>query len=210
MNELSLIFDKFGIDTKNVLDAANTKWNFLPFSPGLVGGHCIGVDPYYLTFKAETEGYHPEIILAGRRINDHMAKFIVEKTIKMMIKQGLKLKNSKVGVLGLTFKEDCPDLRNTKVIDIINELKTYSIDVKVHDPIANPEEAADFYNIKFTDLDDMKDLSALIIAVPHVQYREKKLSNFTSMLLKNGSIIDIKSMLDIVEVERADIDFFRL
>jgi UDP-N-acetyl-D-galactosamine dehydrogenase len=210
MNELALIFDKFGIDTKNVLDAANTKWNFLPFSPGLVGGHCIGVDPYYLTFKAETEGYHPEIILAGRRINDYMAKFIVEKTIKMMINQSINIKNSKVGVLGLTFKEDCPDLRNTKVIDIINELKSYGVDVMVHDTIADSKEALSFYNVEFVEWDDLKDLSALILAVPHKEYKEKQLSDFTSKLLKGGSIIDVKSMFDVTEIEKTKIDFFRL
>ncbi|MCK5311311.1 MAG: nucleotide sugar dehydrogenase [Desulfobacteraceae bacterium] len=210
MNELALIFDKFGIDTKNVLDAANTKWNFLPFTPGLVGGHCIGVDPYYLTYKAESEGYNPEIILAGRRINDNMAKFIVEKTIKMMINQGLNIKNSKVGVLGLTFKEDCPDLRNTKVIDIVSELKSYSVDVMVHDPIADSKEALDFYNIEFVKWEDLKDLSALIVAVSHKEYKEKKLNEFTATLMKGGSIIDIKSMFDISEIEKREINFFRL
>jgi len=210
MNELALIFDKFGIDTKNVLDAANTKWNFLPFSPGLVGGHCIGVDPYYLTFKAESEGYHPEIILAGRRINDNMAKFIVEKTIKMMINQGINIKNSKVGVLGLTFKEDCPDLRNTKVIDIIDELKSYSVDVCVHDPIADPKEALKFYDVDLVEFKELKDLSALIVAVSHKEYKTKKLSEFKSTLMQNGSIIDIKSMFNMAEIEKNNINFFRL
>jgi len=147
MNELSLIFDKLGIDTKNVLEAAGSKWNFLPFRPGLVGGHCIGIDPYYLTFKAESEGYHPQIILSGRRINDNMGKFVVEKTIKMMINQGLNIKDSKIGILGLTFKENSPDLRNTGVIDIIDELTSYGTNVFVHDAISDANEAKAYYNI---------------------------------------------------------------
>ena len=152
MNELALIFDKFGIDTKNVLEAAGSKWNFLP---------------YYLTFKAESEGYHPQIILSGRRINDNMGRFVVEKTIKMMINQGLNIKDSKVGVLGLTFKEDCPDLRNTRVVDIIKELHSYGTHILVHDVISDPKEALAYYNINLCTWDDLKDLSALILAVPH-------------------------------------------
>ena len=197
MNELALIFDRFDIDTKNVLDAAGSKWNFLPFTPGLVGGHCIGVDPYYLTYKAQSEGYHPEIILAGRRINDDMGRFVVEKTIKLMISQGCHIKEARVGVLGLTFKEDCPDLRNTRVIDIIEELYSYGVNVLVHDPIADKTEAKSYYGVDFCDREQLKALDALIIAVPHKEYRSAPVSEFTGMLSSSGCLIDVKSMLDI-------------
>jgi len=149
MNELSLIFDRLGIDTKNVLEAAGSEWNFLKFSPGLVGGHCIGVDPYYLTFKAESEGYYPQIILAGRRINDNMGRVVVETAVKRMITAGNGVKNARVGVLGLTLKEDCPDLRNTRVVDIVSEFESFGTKVLVHDPIASPEEAMEYYGIPF-------------------------------------------------------------
>ncbi|MBT3177853.1 MAG: nucleotide sugar dehydrogenase [Desulfobacula sp.] len=210
MNELALIFDKFGIDTKNVLEAAGSKWNFLPFQPGLVGGHCIGVDPYYLTFKAESEGYHPQIILSGRRINDNMGRFVVEKTIKMMITQGLSIKDSKVGVLGLTFKEDCPDLRNTRVVDIIEELHSYGTNVLVHDAISDPREALEYYNVNLCKWEDLKDLSALIIAVPHKAYVEKSLSEFKDMLLTNGCLIDVKSIFEPEDARKLGINFWRL
>ncbi len=210
MNELALIFDKFGIDTKNVLEAAGSKWNFLPFKPGLVGGHCIGVDPYYLTFKAESEGYHPQIILSGRRINDNMGRFVVEKTIKMMINQGFNIKDSKVGVMGLTFKEDCPDLRNTRVVDIIEELHSYGTNVLVHDAISDPKEALLYYNINLCQWEDLKDLSALIIAVPHKVYLGKKLSEFQEMLVSGGCLIDVKSVFDPIQAKEAGINFWRL
>ena len=210
MNELALIFDKFGIDTKNVLEAAGSKWNFLPFRPGLVGGHCIGVDPYYLTFKAESEGYHPQIILSGRRINDNMGRFVVEKTIKMMINQGLSVKNSKIGVLGLTFKEDCPDLRNTRVVDIIEELYSYGTNVLVHDAISDSKEAMAYYDINLCKWEDLKDLSALILAVPHKAYLEKNLSEFKEILLPEGCLIDVKSVFDPKEAKEAGINFWRL
>jgi UDP-N-acetyl-D-glucosamine/UDP-N-acetyl-D-galactosamine dehydrogenase len=210
MNELALIFDKFGIDTKNVLEAAGSKWNFLPFRPGLVGGHCIGVDPYYLTFKAESEGYHPQIILSGRRINDNMGHFVVEKTIKMMINQGLNVKNSKIGVLGLTFKEDCPDLRNTRVVDIIEELYSYGTNVLVHDAISDSKEAMAYYDINLCKWEDLKDLSALILAVPHKAYLEKNLSEFKEILLPEGCLIDVKSVFDPKEAKEAGINFWRL
>ncbi|MBT3387737.1 MAG: nucleotide sugar dehydrogenase, partial [Desulfobacula sp.] len=209
MNELALIFDKFGIDTKNVLEAAGSKWNFLPFRPGLVGGHCIGVDPYYLTFKAESEGYHPQIILSGRRINDNMGHFVVEKTIKMMINQGLNVKNSKIGVLGLTFKEDCPDLRNTRVVDIIEELYSYGTNVLVHDAISDSKEAMAYYDINLCKWEDLKDLSALILAVPHKAYLEKNLSEFKEILLPEGCLIDVKSVFDPKEAKEAGINFWR-
>ena len=210
MNELTLIFDKLDIDTKNVLDAAGSKWNFLPFKPGLVGGHCIGVDPYYLTFKAESEGYHPQIILAGRRINDNMGRFVVEKTIKMMINLGLSIKNSKIGVLGLTFKEDCPDLRNTKVVDIIDELKSYGTDVLVHDAISEKAQAFEYYNVNLCKRDDLNDLSALILAVPHKEYLNNKLSDFKKMLLPNGCFIDVKSVFDPKDAKALQLNYWRL
>ena len=210
MNELSVIFDLLGIDTKNVLDAAGTKWNFLPFRPGLVGGHCIGVDPYYLTHKAETVGYHPEVILAGRRINDNMGKFVAEKTVKLMLQAGQNIRDTKIGILGLTFKEDCPDLRNTKVIDIIKELQTYGANVLVHDPRASSEEARHYYGITLSSWDEIKELGAMILAVPHQYYREKTTTDFTAKIAANGCLIDVKSILDPDEIQGAEINFWRL
>jgi len=210
MNELALIFDRLGIDTKNVLEAAGSKWNFLKFCPGLVGGHCIGVDPYYLTYKAQSEGYHPEVILAGRRINDNMGKFVVEKTVKMMISASQPVKGTKVGVLGLTFKEDCPDLRNTRVVDIINELKSYECQVLVHDPMADPAEAKAYYDVELKPWEELTDLGALILAVPHGWYRQKPLNSLTSKLNSMGGLIDVKSMLEPDRVKQAGIPFWRL
>lgn len=210
MNELALIFDKLGIDTGNVLEAAGTKWNFLKFFPGLVGGHCIGVDPYYLTFKAQTEGYHPEMILAGRRINDNMGHFIVKKTIKMMIHGGRNIKDATVGVLGLTFKEDCPDLRNTRVIDIVTELREYGINVMVHDPLADACEAMKYYGVSLCAWDDLKDLDALIIAVPHEGYRAMNVDEFIEKLAPDACLIDVKSMCDPTSVADKNIRFWRL
>ena len=210
MNELALIFDRLGIDTKNVLEAAGSKWNFLKFFPGLVGGHCIGVDPYYLTFKAESEGYHPEVILAGRRINDGMGKFVVEKAVKMMIASSQPVKGTKVGVLGLTFKEDCPDLRNTRVIDIVRELESYGCEVLVHDPMADPEESSRYYNVELKPWDALTDLGTLIMAVPHAWYRKQPLKALTDKLNPMGGLIDVKSILDVEEVKKADVPFWRL
>lgn len=210
MNELALIFDRLGIDTKNVLEAAGSKWNFLKFFPGLVGGHCIGVDPYYLTFKAESEGYHPEVILAGRRINDGMGKFVVEKAVKMMIASSQSVKNTKVGVLGLTFKEDCPDLRNTRVIDIVRELESYGCEVLVHDPMADPKEAGQYYNVQLKPWEALTDLGALIIAVPHAWYRDQPLKAFTDKLNSMGSLLDVKSILNVEDVKKAGVPFWRL
>jgi UDP-N-acetyl-D-galactosamine dehydrogenase len=167
MNELAIIFDKLGIDTTEVLEAAGTKWNFLKFKPGLVGGHCIGVDPYYLTHKADMLGYHPQVILAGRRINDGMGKFIAEQTIKHMIAAGSYIKGAKVNVLGLTFKEDCGDLRNSKVIDIIRELQSYGVDVHVTDPTADPEEAMHEYGVKLETFEELPRADAVVAAVAH-------------------------------------------
>jgi len=210
MNELALIFDNLGIDTKNVLEAAGSKWNFLPFKPGLVGGHCIGVDPYYLTFKAESEGYHPQIILSGRRINDNMGRFVVEKTVKMMIQNGQNVKASKVGILGLTFKEDCPDLRNTRVIDIVHELESYSVDVLVHDALADPSEAEQYYGVRLCDQKELTDLSALIVAVPHRDYLGLSMDEIKAMLVPEGCLIDVKSILDADEARRLGLNFWRL
>jgi UDP-N-acetyl-D-galactosamine dehydrogenase len=210
MNELAVIFDLLGIDTKNVLDAAGTKWNFLPFRPGLVGGHCIGVDPYYLTHKAEIVGYHPEVILAGRRINDNMGKFVAEKTVKLMLQAGQNIRDTKIGILGLTFKEDCPDLRNTKVIDIIKELQSYGANILVHDPRANSEEAKQYYGISLSNWEEMKELGAMIIAVPHQYYREKEPFDFTAKIIPNGCLIDVKSLLDPDVIQKTNITLWRL
>ena len=210
INELAIIFDRLGIDTLNVLEAAGSKWNFLPFRPGLVGGHCIGVDPYYLTHKAESTGYTPQVILAGRRINDNMGKFIAAKTVKMMLKAKLEIKNSKVGIFGLTFKEDCPDLRNSRVIDIITELHDYGIETVIHDPAVQAVDAKQHVGITLTPAEQFKDLAALIIAVPHKEFRDQPLEYFTQTLTKNGCLIDVKSMLKVDAIEDKDINFWRL
>ncbi len=210
MNELAVIFDKLNIDTIEVLEAAATKWNFLPFRPGLVGGHCIGVDPYYLTYKAETSGYHPEVILAGRRINDNMGKFVVEQAIKLMTRSGINIKDARVGILGLTFKEDCADLRNSKVIDIIEELKSYTIHPIVHDPLANGTDAENIFNVTISPLDDLMKIDAMIIAVGHELYRKISLDDLLLRLNPNGCIVDIKSILDVAEVKKSNINYWRL
>jgi UDP-N-acetyl-D-galactosamine dehydrogenase len=210
INELAVIFDRLGIDTMNVLEAAGTKWNFLNFRPGLVGGHCIGVDPYYLTYKAETVGYHPQVILAGRRINDSMGKFIAEKTAKMMVRRGQNAKGNSVGILGLTFKEDCHDLRNSKVIDIVTELRSFGIRVLVHDPLADPEEAKREYGISLTPWDGLGEHGALILAVPHREYRTRPVSELTDLLVPNGCLVDVKSTLDAEKLQNGDVHFWRL
>ena len=196
MNELAVIFDKMNIDTIDVLEAAGSKWNFLAFRPGLVGGHCIGVDPYYLTYKAEILGYQPDVILAGRQINDGMGKFIAEKTVKLLIEADRKVKNARVAVLGLTFKEDCADLRNSRVIDVIRELESYGIDALVYDPVANPAEALDEYGIHLTDIDAMSGLDGIVATVAH----DALLGLDMSVLIKEseGTIpfIDVKSCYD--------------
>ncbi len=210
MNELSLIFNKIGIDTVEVLEAAGSKWNFLPFRPGLVGGHCIGVDPYYLTHKAEMLGYHPDVIIAGRRINDGMGKFIAEQTIKQMIETGTAIKESKVIVLGLTFKEDCPDLRNSRVIDVINELRDYGSEVFVHDPVPGPEEALEEYGIKLIAWDDLPQADAIVAAVSHKAFLEQPASVFASKIKKNGCFIDVKSAFDASEIKANGLSVWRL
>src|SRR5215217_852350 len=193
MNELAIIFDKIGIDTLEVLQAAGTKWNFLPFRPGLVGGHCIGVDPYYLTHKAEMVGYIPQVILAGRRINDSMAKFVAEQTIKHIIKADINVKGARVNVLGLSFKENCPDLRNSKVADLIGELKSYGIDIHVHDPVASREEARHEYGVELESWENLPCSDAIIVAVPHQQFIERPLSDFQAKVTSKGCFIDVKS-----------------
>jgi len=210
MNELAVIFDRLGIDTLNVLEAAGTKWNFLPFRPGLVGGHCIGVDPYYLTHKAETVGYHPEVILAGRRINDSMGKLIAEKTIKLMLAGGVSLQGTRVGIMGLTFKENCPDLRNSKVIDIIDEIKTYGVEVMVHDPQADKEEARRFFGVDLCSYNDLSELGALIMAVPHGEYLQKPVKDFAAMLSAKGCLVDVKSAFKPADIKQEKLRFWRL
>jgi UDP-N-acetyl-D-galactosamine dehydrogenase len=210
MNELAIIFDKIGIDTLDVLRAAGTKWNFLPFRPGLVGGHCIGVDPYYLTHKAEMIGYHPQVILAGRRINDGMAKFVAEKTVKTMISSGFHVKGSKVNVIGLTFKENCPDLRNSKVADIVHELESYGCDVHVHDPLASPAEARHEYGIELQDWDSLPRGDALVVAVAHREVVAHSFDALCGKLNEGGCFIDVKSQFDPAAFRQAGYGVWRL
>ncbi|MCX8146593.1 MAG: nucleotide sugar dehydrogenase [Azovibrio sp.] len=196
MNELALIFNRLGIDTQEVLTAAGTKWNFLKFKPGLVGGHCIGVDPYYLTHKAQSIGYHPEVILAGRRINDGMGKYIAEQTIKQMISSGSPIKGAQVNVLGITFKENCADIRNTKVIDIIQELRSYGVCVHVHDPVADPKEVQEEFGIDLKHWENLPIADALIIAVAHREFTGCSCAKLLAKLTPNGCIIDVKGIID--------------
>jgi len=195
MNELALICDRLGIATRDVLQAAGTKWNFLPFAPGLVGGHCIGVDPYYLTAKAEQLGLHPEVILAGRRINDSMGAFIAQKTIKLLVDQALPVKGARVGILGLTFKENVPDLRNSRIPDIVDELKAFGVEVLVHDPLGDAAEAMHEYNLALSPLDGFRQLDGLILAVPHREYLAAGTSSMRARLKSNGILVDVKSVL---------------
>ncbi|MDP1791358.1 MAG: nucleotide sugar dehydrogenase [Methylibium sp.] len=210
MNELAIIFDKISIDTAEVLEAAGTKWNFLRFKPGLVGGHCIGVDPYYLTHKAEMLGYHPQVILAGRRINDGMGKYIAEQTVKQMIGGGSYVKGAKVIVLGLTFKENCPDLRNSKVIDIIQELKSYGIEVFVHDPEADPEEAMHEYGVKLLPWEELPRADAIVAAVAHNEYKTLSAGDFARKVVKGGNFVDVKANFDEKELQANGIKVWRL
>lgn len=210
MNELAIIFDKLDIDTSEVLKAAGTKWNFLKFSPGLVGGHCIGVDPYYLTHKAEMLGYHPQVILAGRHINDGMGKFIAEQTVKNMIASGSYIKSARVNVLGLTFKENCADLRNSKVADIINELKSYGIEVFVHDPYADPKEALHEYGVQLLDWDELPRADAIVATVSHKQLISIPADDFQKKLIRGGCFIDVKACFDQTSLEQAGIRVWRL
>ena len=210
MNELSLIFHRIGIDTTEVLQAAGTKWNFLPFRPGLVGGHCIGVDPYYLTHKADTLGYHPQVILAGRRINDSMGTYIAEQTVKLMSQAGFPIRGAKVIVLGLTFKENCPDLRNSKVIDVINELRSYGVDVCVHDPIAMPAEAKHEYGVELVPWEQLPRATAIVAAVAHETYRSKPLQAFLEKLEPRGVFMDVKTVFDDAQLRAQGVQVWRL
>lgn len=210
MNELAIIFDRLGIDTTEVLQAAGTKWNFLPFRPGLVGGHCIGVDPYYLTHKAEMIGYQPQVILAGRRINDGMGKFVAEKTVKLMIQAGSNVRNATVNVLGLTFKENCPDVRNSKVPDIVAELQSYGIQVNVCDPWAELDEAKHEYGIDLVAQADLPQAEALIVAVAHQEFASLSPSAATALVRPGGVVIDVKSVLPAAAFTAADYTFWRL
>jgi UDP-N-acetyl-D-galactosamine dehydrogenase len=210
MNELALIFHKIGIDTTDVLEAAGTKWNFLPFRPGLVGGHCIGVDPYYLTHKADKLGYHPQVILAGRRINDGMGKYVAEQTVKQMIRAGFPVKDAKVNVLGLTFKENCPDLRNSRVIDVIHELQSYGADVHVHDPVADAREAMHEYGLPLEQWSELPVAHAIVSAVAHRQFGERPLDDFVAKLTPGGLFVDVKCRADAAALRSRGIGVWRL
>ena len=210
VNELSIIFDKLGLDTHEVLKAAGTKWNFLPFRPGLVGGHCIGVDPYYLTHKAELLGYHPEVILAGRRINDGMGQHIARKTIQQMINAGRNIKGARVNILGLTFKENVPDIRNSKVVDILRELQEFGVETFVHDPLAAPEDALHEYGVRLTDWDSLPVADATVLAVAHDSLVKRPASAVLQKIVKQGCFIDIKSVFDPAEFLREGVSVWRL
>ena len=213
MNELSIIFNKMNIDTLEVLEAAGTKWNFLPFRPGLVGGHCIGIDPYYLTYRAEQFGYHSQIILAGRRINDDMGKYIAEQTVKQLIAADKPIRSASIGVLGMTFKEDCPDARNSKVNDIIVELKEYGILPLVCDPVADKFDVKKFYGIDLIDMSKLKDLDCLIIAVAHKEFKTLSCDQLLGMLKKDGSkgvVVDVKGIRTRKEFEESGYRYWRL
>ena len=210
VNELSLIFHRIGIDTLEVLQAAGTKWNFLPFRPGLVGGHCIGVDPYYLTHKAETLGYHPQVILAGRRINDGMGKYIAEQTVKQMIQAGFSVKGAHVNVLGLTFKENCPDLRNSKVIDVIRELESYGATVHVHDPVAESAEAEHEYGVKLVPWEHLPKANAIVAAVAHKEFAEHSMDQMLTKLSSGGVYVDVKCTADMQALRSRGVNVWRL
>ena len=210
INELAIIFNKMGIDTEAVLQAAGSKWNFLPFRPGLVGGHCIGVDPYYLTHKAETLGYHPQVILAGRRINDGMGAYIAQQTVKELIKAGSPVKGAHVIVLGLTFKENCPDLRNSKVIDVIRELESFGVTVHVHDPVAEPAEARHEYGVDLVSWEHLPKANAIVAAVAHQALAEKSLDVMLSKLAPGGVYVDVKSQADRAALEARGVHVWRL
>ena len=211
MNELSIIFNKMGIDTKSVLEAAGTKWNFLHFYPGLVGGHCIGVDPYYLTYKAEMMGYHSQVILSGRRINDDMGKYVAENCVKNLIKAEKPVKGAKVAILGFTFKENCPDTRNSKVFDIVKELREYGIEPVIADPTADAKEAKHLYGVEFTDINTIKNMDAVILAVAHTEFTTYQMEKFDAMFGEGKKVlVDVKGLLDRKEYENAGYVYWRL
>ena len=209
MNELAIIFHRMGLDTSEVLRAAGTKWNFLPFHPGLVGGHCIGVDPYYLTHKAELLAYHPQVILAGRRINDAMAHFIAESAVKRLAQAGFSAKGGKAIVAGLTFKENCPDVRNSKVADLVGELRAYGMDVHVHDPVADPDEAMEEHGIRLESWDDLPRAELIVLAVPHRQLLERA-DSYAAKAARGAVLVDVRSKLDPERVARAGLSLWRL
>jgi UDP-N-acetyl-D-galactosamine dehydrogenase len=210
INELALIFHKIGIDTSEVLEAAGSKWNFLQFRPGLVGGHCIGVDPYYLTHKADMLGYHPQVILAGRRINDGMGKYVADQTVKLMIQAGSSVKGAAVNVLGLTFKENCSDLRNSRVIDVVRELNAFGARVHVHDPVADPAEAMHEYGLMLTSWDELPRADAIVSAVAHRALRERSVDDLAAKLVPNGVYVDVKSQVDAAALRSRGIKVWRL
>ena len=211
MNELSIIFNKMGIDTKAVLEAASTKWNFLKFYPGLVGGHCIGVDPYYLTYKAEMIGYHSQIILAGRRINDNMGKYVAQSTVKKLIACDKAVRNARVAILGFTFKENCPDTRNTKIIDIVNELREYGIQPVITDPLADADEAERLYGVEFSDMSAVHDMDAVILSVAHDSFKTLTMEDIDGFFGRGKKVlIDIKGMFDRKLFESAGYVYWRL
>jgi UDP-N-acetyl-D-glucosamine/UDP-N-acetyl-D-galactosamine dehydrogenase len=210
VNELAMIFDMMGIDTNEVLAAAGTKWNFLPFKPGLVGGHCIGVDPYYLTYKAEKMGYSSQVILSGRKINDEMGRFVAQRAIKEMIRAGHQILGSTVTVLGLTFKENCPDLRNSKVIDIINELRDFGVEIQVHDDYANLAEAQRFYGISLVPFDELEPADSIIIALAHQQYVNLSVEEYKKLLTPNGVLIDVKGIQSRAQMNEENIRYWQL
>jgi len=210
VNELAIIFHKIGIDTNEVLDAAGTKWNFNKFRPGLVGGHCIGVDPYYLTFKAESLGYHPEVILSGRRINDGMGKYVAEKCVKELIHAGHAIKGCKVTIMGLTFKEDCPDLRNSKVKDIIDELVDYGIDIQAHDPVANLSEVDHEFGVKAYEHDQLEKAHAIVFSVKHKKFNDFSKEDLLKLVKADGVVIDVKGMFNSRDIESMGLRYWRL
>jgi UDP-N-acetyl-D-glucosamine/UDP-N-acetyl-D-galactosamine dehydrogenase len=210
MNELAVIFNMLGLDTLEVLEAAGTKWNFLPFRPGLVGGHCIGVDPYYLTYKAEMLGYHPEVILAGRRINDSMGNFIAQQTVKQLIQAGSPIKGATVNVLGITFKENVPDLRNSKASNLIAELRAYGVEVHVHDPVADPDEARQEYGIELAPWESLPRADAIVVAVAHDAFLSTPDSAYLAQLKPGGCFMDVKSRFDRVRLGAAGARVWRL
>jgi len=210
VNELSIIFEKLGLDTGEVLKAAGTKWNFLNFRPGLVGGHCIGVDPYYLTHKAELAGYHPEVILAGRRINDGMGAHVARKTIQQLIHAGRSIKGARVNILGLTFKENVPDIRNSKVMDVVRELKEFGVDVHIHDPAASAEEALHEYGVRLEAWQDLPAADAVILAVAHKSYLELPKEDLLKKVVRHGVIVDIKAVLDAEALRHRGLRVWRL
>jgi UDP-N-acetyl-D-galactosamine dehydrogenase len=211
VNELSVIFERLNIDTLDVLEAAGSKWNFLPFRPGMVGGHCIGVDPYYLTHKAEMVGYHPQVILAGRRINDNMSRYVAKCLIKKMVQNGIDLSTAKIGVLGVTFKENCPDIRNSKVVDLINELNTWGVEVVISDPWAGPEEVKEEYGFDLVDFDSLQNLDSIVVAVGHNEFRSLTPADLIKLTHAGKPVLaDVKAIFERESLVEAGFTVFRL